>query len=276
MEVISKEEKFDFKTALKIGARTLVNCFIVIMFVASFIFVAFPRISLKMNNLLGLKKIKELNYQMIYERSGKASDLYNVILYECEMGDFDKELAYIDEMIARNDYADFCEGVDKASLESVKDKNLIPYSVNVNGYLLGRKVVCLYNLDLDGLDSYVYRQTKTGKLSEYSFTVYADLIYSDESLTKSQKQEKFRILMEMIDSDGYSLEELLETRVQGINDKIKIEDKSERKISLQYTLTRIYRSRYYVYDILGDEMKKQENNDLFVYARLKLNEMINL
>ena len=65
METSSKDEVFDFKLALKTGLKTLLNCFIGIMFILSFIFVVTPRFSLKVNNVLGLDKVKELNYQMI-------------------------------------------------------------------------------------------------------------------------------------------------------------------------------------------------------------------
>lgn len=279
METTSKEENISLKNGLKIGLNTLVACFVVIMFSLTFIFVLFPKFSLKINNSLGLDGIKELNYQMIYNRSGKITDLYNVILYECELGKTSKELGYIDEMIARDDYNEFCETMDKASLKSVKDKNMLPYSVNVNGYLLSRKVICLYNLKKEGLETYVYRQTSVGKISEYSFSTYVDLIYNDNSLTDAQKREKLAFLMninEVKNNELISQAELLDLRIGYINDRLISEKDKEEQIALQYTLTRIYRSRYYVYEVLGSEEKKLENKTLFESAKTKLNQMINL
>ena len=122
MEVASKEENINWKNGVKIGLKTLACCFVVIMFSLTFIFVLFPKFSLKINNSLGLNKVKELNYQMIYARTDKIADLYNVILYEGEVGKTSKELTYIDEIIKRTDYNDFCNAMDKASLKSVKDK----------------------------------------------------------------------------------------------------------------------------------------------------------
>ena len=132
---------------------------------------------------------------MIYNRSDKITDLYNLILCEGELGNFSKELDCIDEIIARDDYNEFCNTMDKASLNSVKDKQMLPYSVNVNGYLMSRKVICLYNLNKEGIETYVYRQTSVGKISEYSFSTYVDLIYNDNSLTDAQKREKLAFLM---------------------------------------------------------------------------------
>lgn len=274
MEKNTKEESVSLKMGLKIALKTLVACFVGIMFVYCSIFVLFPKFSLKINDSLNLRKTKELNYQMIYKRSSKITDLYNVIVYEGEMGNHKKELEYIDEMISRKDYSEFCSEVDKAGFEQAGDKSLIPYSVNLNGYLMSRKVICLYNLESNGIDTYVYRQTKTGKLSEYSFSAYVDLIYNDKDFTDSQKREKLSLLFNMFDASGVKLQELLEERVDDIKDALDIDTSVEKRIALQYTLTRIYRSRYYVYDILGNDDKKQENNDLFVYARIELEDMI--
>ena len=197
-------------------------------------------------------------------------------MYEGEVGKTSKELTYIDEIIKRTDYNDFCNAMDKASLKSVKDKQMLPYSVNVNGYLMSRKVICLYKMRTEGLETYVYRQTSVGKLSEYSFSTYVDLIYKDESLTESQKREKLSYLMNILDTSGKTHEELLDDRIENINNRLDIETNKEVQISLQYTLTRIYHSRYYVYELLGNESKMNENKTAYETTRAELNEMIEL
>lgn len=274
MENVSKEENISIKKGLKIGLKTLIWCFVGIMFIFSSIFVLFPKMSLKINNVLGLKKLNELNYQMIYNRTDKITDLYNLIIFEGELEDYSKELGYIDEIIKRDDYEDFCKSMDKASLGAAKEKTMIPYSVNVNGYLMSRKVVCLYNLKEVGLDSYVYRQTANGKLAEYSFSTYVDLIYSDNTMTETQKKETISLFMEMFDVSGIKLSDLVENRITLINDNLMLENTKEKEISLQYTLTRIYKSKYYVYDILGNETKKAEYATAYESAKTKLNQMI--
>ena len=142
------------------------------------------------------------------------------------------------------DFEEFCKTMDKASLDAVIDKTMIPYSVNVNGYLMSRKVICLYNLKESGIDTYVYRQTGSGKLTEYSFSTYVDLIYNDKSFSDAQKREKLTLLMEMFDVSGIKLSDLVENRISHINEGLKLENDIEKEISLQYTLTRIYKSKY--------------------------------
>ena len=279
MEIASKEEGVSLKNGVKIGLKTLAACFVVIMFSLMFIFVLFPKFSLKINNTLGLTKVKELNYQMIYSRTNNVVDLYNLILFEGELGDYSKELEFINEIIKRDDYNEFCKTMDNTSLKSATDKQMIPYSVNVNGYLMSRKVICLYNLETEGIETYVYRQTSTGKWSEYSFSTYVDLIYNDDALTDSQKREKLAFLMNINDIQSGELvsqEELLELRIGYINDRLKADINKEEQIALQYTLTRIYRSRYYVYDLLGSEENCLKNRTAYETAKSKLNELINL
>lgn len=278
MEHMSKEEKNELVIGFKIALRTLACCFIVSMITLCSIFVLFPKTSLKINEEFGFVKVQEYNYQLIYDRSGKITDLYNLVLFEEKQKNTAKELVYIDKMLARTDYSAFCKSMDKASLESVKNKNLIPYSSNINGYLLSRKVICLYAKKTESFDGYLYEQTKNGDICEYSFSTYVDLVFADESLTTEQKKEKFDSLMLISKADGesmVSLETLVENRVNALNNRLSVETDDNQKIILNYTLMRIYASRYYVYSTQGNETLKQENSELYKQAKTNLNNLIN-
>lgn len=278
MEHISKEEKNELILGFKIALRTLAYCFIVSMIVLCSIFVLFPKTSLKINEEFGFVKVQEYNYQLIYNRSGKITDLYNLVLFEEKQKNTAKELIYIDKMLERKDYAEFCNAMDKASLENVKDKNMIPYSSNVNGYLFSRKVICLYDKGNESFDSYIYKQTKTGDVNEYSFSTYVDLVFSDENLTNDQKKVKFDSLLQLSEVDGESmvnLETLISNRVNALNEKIAGESDNNQKIISNYTLMRIYASRYYVYTTQGNDLLKNENLELYKQTKLELNNLIN-
>ena len=99
MEHISKEEKNELILGFKIALRTLAYCFIVSMIVLCSIFVLFPKTSLKINEEFGFVKVQEYNYQLIYNRSGKITDLYNLVLFEEKQKNTAKELIYIDKML---------------------------------------------------------------------------------------------------------------------------------------------------------------------------------
>ena len=153
---------------------------------------------------------------------------------------------------------------------------MLPYSVNVNGYLTGRKVICLYNLNTNGIETFVYRQTKEGRLTEYVFSTYVDLVYKDSNLTDSLKIEKLSLLMEIIDVSGKKLDEVMDSKIDDIKIALNVETEREKQIALQYSLVRIYRSRYYLADKLNKQSEKESYDDLFVEAKSKLNEMIDL
>ncbi len=258
----SKEKSFDIKRAVKIAMKTLIDIFVVVMFVMCCLFVVFPKTSLKLHKLLGNDKMQEHNYKLIYARSKDIADLYNLIIFEGNVNNYKAELHYIDEILVRDDYAVFCEQLDKASIIESEEKQLPKYLANVNGYLLSRKVICMYNLNENGLETYIYRQTASGKISEYSFSTYVDLVFDDETLTKSQKAEKLSCLLDTMDGINGKLSDLVQARVNGLKTAIIQADNSKKDI-LRYTLMRIYASRFYVYECIGNEELKTENYNLY-------------
>lgn len=258
----SKEKKYDIKRTAKIALKTLLDSFVVIMLIMCCLFVIFPKTSLEIHEMLGNNKMQEHNYRVIYARSNDIKDLYNLIIFEGYVENCKDELYYIDEMLTRNDYSEFCEQMDKASALEIEKKQLTSYSANVNGYLLSRKVICMYKLGENGLESYIYRQTAGGKLSEYSFSTYVDLVQADESLTDSQKSEKLSCLMDTMDGINGKLSSLLQKRVDSLKTAITQTDNNKKDV-LKYTLMRIYAARFYVYDVIGDDELRNENLKLY-------------
>lgn len=278
MEQEESQEKIEFKNSVKIALKTLSACFIITMLFFCSMFVISPKTSLKLNEMFGFTKVQELNYQMIYARSKKVTDLYNVIIFEEKQKNYSKELYYINEMLARTDYNDFCVAIDKASIDSASDKNLIPYSSNVNGFLVSRKVICLYSLNQGNTDSFVYQQAKDGKITESSFATLVDLIYSDGTLTNAQKKSKIESLIELSQANGesmVSLQDLIDERVNKLKNNISAETDDNQKIILNYSLLRVYGARYYVYQVLGDDVKKTENLNLYNETKSVLSALIN-
>lgn len=271
MENTLQNEK-SAKNIVKIALKTLLDCFIGLMLILVSIFALFPSFSLKINQTLGLKKVQEYNYQMIYDRSGNLADLYNLILYEEKLNHTQKELVCLNEMLASEDYKQFCDAMDEASIKRVGDKKLIPYSANVNGYLVGRKVQCLYMLGSKNVQSFVYEQTKNGKYKEYSFAVYVDLIASDKTLTTEQKRIVLDDFIELSELDTQkatlvSMEELVKNKIDGLKSLIELKSTSENdKLIFTYELMRFYGANASLYEILStganlteDEKKGYEN-----------------
>lgn len=259
------------KRIAKIVLKSLLDCFIGLMIIVGLFFVAFPKFSLKINETLGLKKIQEYNYQMIYKKSNNIADLYNLIIFEGKLENTSKELGYLNEILIRDDFQDFCYSMDSATIKRLDDKKLISYSANVRGYLVARKVYCLYVLGSKNVQSFVYEQTKNGKFKEYSFAAYVDLVVNDASLTN---QEKETILSEFLslqkldtENNLVSFEKLVKNKVSGLNSLISVTVNENDKLVLKYVLMRLYGANASVYEILG-ETEKAENN-LSLYNELK-------
>lgn len=258
----STKEVLDVKRGIKIALKTLVDCFIVIMFVFGAIFVLFPKFSLKINEVLGATKVQEYNYQMIYAKSNNITDLYNLILFEGEQEKYDKELEYINKIIVRSDYDKFCNAMDNANLNAKEDEGFLKYSSNVNAYILGRKVDCMYKLNASNIETYIYKITGTEKVTAYSFANFVDLVYQDKTLTATQKIEKFTLLNELMGESGKMIEELLNEKVSSLK-ALKIQsDNDNEKLVYNYTLSRIYSARYYFYDILSNNGSVERFNNL--------------
>lgn len=261
MEKLAKES-FDIKRGLKIAAKTLVDCFIGIMFAMNVIFVMFPKFSLKINMFFGVTKIQEYNYQMIYANSDNIVDLYNLIIYECQQENAAKELKYIDEMISRDDYNTFCKTMDEANLKEIDNKSLLRYSTNVSGYIYSRKINCMYSLGTQNLESYIFNLAGYEKVTGYAFSSYVELVYNDKNLTKSQKLEKFTYLNELMNEKGKTIKNLLDEKISSLKTfKIRAESDNE-KLVYNYTLSRIYSANYYFYDILSNDGKNEEHKNL--------------
>lgn len=259
----------DIKNIAKIALKTFLDCFIGLMLILCSIFVLFPKFSLKINQTLGLAKVQEYNYQLIYKRSDNIADLYNVIICEENLGKTKKELNYLNEILARNDYQDFCKAMDNATISKLNDKKLIASTANVNGYLTARKVYCLYSLNSKNVESFVYQQTKNGKYKEYTFAVFVDLIVGDTNLTQSQKKEllsEFIVLSELDieNSKLISMEDLVETKIAGLVSLVDNKNTTENdKLVYKYELMRYYGANASLYEILGDEDKQESNLNLY-------------
>lgn len=278
MENTLKEENLTKKT-VKIALKMLLDCFVGLMVAFVSIFAIFPKFSLKINQALGLKRVQEYNYQMIYDRSGNIADLYNLIIFEEELEKTNKELICLNEILTRNDYDDFCKAMDEASIKKINNKKLIPYSANVNGYLVGRKVYCLYSLGSKNVQSFVYQQTKNSKYKEYSFAVYVDLVVGDENLTAEQKEI---ILSEFIDlqeldtekAQLVSMKELVKNKIDGLNSLIKLESTSENnKLIFTYELMRFYGANASLYEILskGANISEDDKKEYEEKQQINLN-----
>ena len=124
MTETKENETLDLKRVAKIALKTLLNLFIGIMFALMVLFFVAPSFSLKVSKTFGSLKGQEVCYERLYTQSGNITDLYNLIVINDQQNDYENEFAYINQIIKKSNYKEFCEQIDKASLTEVKSKDM--------------------------------------------------------------------------------------------------------------------------------------------------------
>ena len=77
--------------SFKILAKTLILLIFVFFYIISTMFFLAPKFDAKIFNFFGLKKAEEACYVQAYEKSENNADLYNLILFESELQNYEKE-----------------------------------------------------------------------------------------------------------------------------------------------------------------------------------------
>ena len=259
--------------SLKISAKIVLVVIVAFFYVISTMFFLAPKFDAKIFGFFGLKKAQESCYLQAYEKSGSAADLYNLILFEQEIGEYEKELYYINVLMAREDYNDFCKRLNDSSINNVS-KNMYAYVGNTDSYLINRKVRCMYSLNLEGsyenrshaIVSFVRNQLSSGSVYEYSFATYVSLVLNDATLTDAQRKETFEVLKNMTSSeDTNSTQTLLEERETNLKKAIAgeiVTIDTVQEIILSKRLVDLFKTWYQFYEIIGESNSSLNNLEL--------------
>lgn len=249
--------------SLKMSAKIVLVVIVAFFYVISTMFFLAPKFDAKIFGFFGLKKAQESCYLQAYEKSGSAADLYNLILFEQEIGEYEKELYYINVLMAREDYNDFCKRLNDSSINNVS-KNMYAYVGNTDSYLINRKVRCMYSLNLEGsyenrshaIVSFVRNQLNSGSVYEYSFATYVSLVLNDATLTDAQRKETFEVLKNMTSSeDTNSTQTLLEERKRKLISSIIYEVETKdmvQEVILRKRLVDFYKGWYKYSELVGE------------------------
>lgn len=266
---LSKEK---YKLLLKTALKTLSYVFIGVMLFICACFHLSPTLSLKISQYLGSANAQEIAYERIYEKSGENADLYNLILFNQKQNDLSDELKYINELMSKKNYNEFCKALDKASFSEVESKELIPYMCDTNAYLRSQKVICTYKLgECDEI--YLIVQTSAGELSDLSVAVYIDLIHEDKDLTSTEKTEKISQFANkgiVVNQEFKGADAIIDTRIEDISAKLAERLEVEERIIMQYSLVRFYKAKYIINSYLGNETEKENYRVLYNNENAKL------
>lgn len=272
-EIVKEESLLNKKTilnSLKIFAVTLGIIIFVFFFVISSIFVISPKNDAKLFNFLGFERAEEACYIRQYEKTGSKADLYNLILLESELENYEKELMYINELVSDKDYVEFYTKLDKSAINAVEDKSLIAYTCNTNGYLINQKLKCMYKLGFDDgvsatVRNYIKAQINGDYLFENSFVTYIEFLNSDDSLTKEDKINKINLVY-----DDVALTQRLSDLIDFINSDITL----EQEIVAQNSVVGILKAIYLI-DVINEAPEVAVSKGEYQTALADYNDLIN-
>lgn len=246
--------------SFKMFSKILICVVFVFFFVLASLFVLSPKIDAKIFEFFGFKKAQEASLIQTYQKSEDIVDLYNLVLLEQQLGNSEKELYYINVLMAKKEYYEFCKKLDKSSIQN-QEKSMYAYIGNVDGYLRNRKVKCLYAINMK--QSYenrsnapllqVRNELKYANMYESTFATFVNLVLSDETLTNVQKQETFQTLKDVYTTEDVVLTgEYLTVREENLLSSIEMEQDNVKKIIQQKVLLDFLKAEYRYYEVLGE------------------------
>ena len=246
---LSKKNVFNIlKLLLLIFSISIFSFFV---FLGAMFFIA-PKVDAKIFNFFGIKSAEEACYKQVYKKSNSNADLYNLILFEKQIKNYEKELEYINELKGKSDYKEFCKKMDLTGLDYCQNnKNQYIYFADVNAYFEARKVICKFNLNVNKGINYnilLDLQENLGgdDLTEYSIFEYVNLVLTTDSLTKTEKTNLIKKVSEN------SIIELVIERINNIENKIDTTTDEVELILLQNSLVNHLKSVYYYEIMLND------------------------
>ena len=183
--------------ALKTFGKILLCVVFVGFYLVSILFFLAPNFDAKIFKFIGAKNAQEACYVRVYESSDKITDLYNLVLFESQIGNELKELNYINELLNRTDYNEFVDKLDKSIIAEIKNKEMFTSLTGTNAYLLNRKVKCMQSLEISGVVSLIHKSLAGEDLQETTYATYVNAVY-ESGLDKAQKVEKINELFNVL------------------------------------------------------------------------------
>ena len=237
-----------FKLFGKIAFAVIFSLF---YFISMMFFIS-PKVDAKIFKFFGAKKAEEACYIRVYDKSQSKADLYNLILIESELQNYDKELYYLNILMNDVGYEEFYLKLDESAFKTINLENIetLVYVCNANSYLINQKVKCMYHLGFDSVLSptvrnYLKTQLEDVTVFETSFATYVELVYSDETISKEEKQSRINTAYSAV-SDMLQQKETFMGNYYYLADVV-VKD----QIMAQHTYVCIKKARYMI-DVINE------------------------
>ncbi len=242
--------------AFKTFGKILLGIAVCFCFFTASLFYLSPMNAAKLFNFLNLKNAEETCYEYAYSKDKTITSLYNLVLFEMDMGNPEIELYYLNLLLSDENYGDFCEKLDASSLGEITNKALVAYSCNANSFLINQKVKCMYNLHMinpasSATENFVKQKLEEHDTVEHSFSTYVDLVLNDSSLSDGRKID---LLNSLILNDEFNKN--LDVKIQNL--KLQAQNQTgNKRLVVQNSLVSLCRGRYLAYSKCYDESNEK-------------------
>ncbi len=234
--------------ALKILLAIVVLFFFCIMSV----FFISPNSCASLFNYMGLKRAEESCYEYDYNKNNNITSLYNLVIFEMGEGNTNKELYYLNILLSHKDYDAFCKSLDILNIDNNKNKSLIAFNCNTNSFVINQKVNCMFNAGIshNQIMNFINDNLSDLDKPEYSISTYVELILTSK-LIESDKLAR----LNKINNSSF---EMLDSKIETLNNKITNETQEAEKIILYYSIYKNYYAKFLVYKALGDDKSEEK------------------
>lgn len=253
-----------WKNALKKTVKILFVVIMLVFYINAMVLTLLPRFSAKVYRFMGFSRAEEYSLERVYEKSKDNADLYNLIVFEQNKKNYEKELNYINMLMINDEYNEFCEQLDLSAMKTIKDKSLIAYMCNTKNYINSQKVKCLFNLGIP-VETFIYSNLATDYLTENSYATYIEIVYNS-NMSWSQKKEKIEALNETFSSQNPDVivEDLFKERIADIVLEKTREKGLSEKILLEYSLMENYKAGYLYNLIIENETQAEVYKQFYI------------
>lgn len=258
-------------SSLKITAKIIICVFSLFSLVVASLFYLVPSADIKIFNFLGATKAEERCYERIYAKTGSTSDLYNLIIFEMEHENSEKELEYIKKIYEADDYKVFCAKLNKSGIVSADgNKSLYAYVADTEAFLMGQEMKCTVDVSLSkqpedwqmDIVSLIQKNIQSENLTENSFYTFSSMIYKTDKLALKDKSLIMQMLS-LILIDDARFEDLVIARRNSISlklDNLNKETDVVQEILLTHSIMQWYSGLYY-YDLMLNQSETTRGQD---------------
>jgi len=232
--------------------KTLAVIVVVVCYSLSMFVQLFPIRAAKFYESIGADKVAVSGYEIQYKKTGELKDLYNLILKSISVQDNNRIVEYIEIMINEDDYQDFCDNINQASI-TVAKLDRVAFVADLDSYLKSQLIKAYYYTDKSKAKTFAVEDLcQTENIYSVGLSTYIASVMEDKSLTNKVKDSKITQLSQL-EQSGRSILEWVDSRLELVDTTIVTPSSSVDEILMVYTSLKLNQIKYNIYKSTNEQ-----------------------